>query len=398
MTTELNTKDLLPGTDFGSLAARFSPLFESIGQDVLERERNHVLPYDQVRSLQKAGFTSLRVPREFGGGGVALDVFLELFLELAALDSNVAHLLRGHIVQVESLLLQEDGPHRSRWLHRIADGALIGNAASERNTLTEITTALSRTGTDFTVSGTKYYTTGSIYSDWISLSAARDGERYGVLVRADHPGVSIQDDWDGFGQQLTGSGSLTLHQVPVDPSDIIVVDPADPHLAFRTALFQSILLLVASGIAQNAINDAVAFVKPRKRTFAVAGERIPAKEDLVQVVVGEAAAKAYAAKSTALRVARDLSDYAASTGRAITGEQLVVDAFKAQQVVLKLAQETASDIFEVGGASATSTDLLLDRHWRNARTVASHNPAKYRARLVGEHLLTGTFELYASRT
>lgn len=398
MTTELNTMDLLPGTDFGSLAARFSPLFESIGQDVLERERNHVLPYDQVRSLQKAGFTSLRVPREFGGGGVALDVFLELFLELAALDSNVAHLLRGHIVQVESLLLQEDGPHRSRWLHRIADGALIGNAASERNTLTEITTALSRTGTDFTVSGTKYYTTGSIYSDWISLSAARDGERYGVLVRADHPGVSIQDDWDGFGQQLTGSGSLTLHQVPVDPSDIIVVDPADPHLAFRTALFQSILLLVASGIAQNAINDAVAFVKPRKRTFAVAGERIPAKEDLVQVVVGEAAAKAYAAKSTALRVARDLSDYAASTGRAITGEQLVVDAFKAQQVVLKLAQETASDIFEVGGASATSTDLLLDRHWRNARTVASHNPAKYRARLVGEHLLTGTFELYASRT
>lgn len=398
MTTDLNTMDLLPGTDFGSLAARFSPLFESIGQDVLERERNHVLPYDQVRSLQKAGFTSLRVPREFGGGGVALDVFLELFLELASLDSNVAHLLRGHIVQVESLLLQEDGPHRSRWLHRIADGALIGNAASERNTLTEITTALSRTGTDFTVSGTKYYTTGSIYSDWISLSAARDGERYGVLVRADHPGVSIQDDWDGFGQQLTGSGSLTLHQVPVDPSDITVVDPADPHLAFRTALFQSILLLVASGIAQNAINDAVAFVKPRKRTFAVAGERIPAKEDLVQVVVGEAAAKAYAAKSTALRVARDLSDYAASTGRAVTGEQLVVDAFKAQQVVLKLAQETASDIFEVGGASATSTDLLLDRHWRNARTVASHNPAKYRARLVGEHLLTGTFELYASRT
>lgn len=398
MTTILNTPTSLRATDFHTLRAEFAPLFESISHEVLERERNRVLPFKQVRSLQQAGFTSLRIPTEFGGRGVSFDVFLELFLELATVDSNVAHLLRGHIAQVENLLLQEPGSHRSRWLRRISKGALIGNAASERNELTEITTTLTRSGTDYTVSGHKYYTTGSIYADWISLSAVHDGERFGVMVRADHSGVEIQDDWDGFGQQLTGSGSLQLQQVPVDPSDITAFDPADRHLEFRVSLFQSILLLVAAGIAQNAVNDAVEFVKPRKRTFAVAGERIPAQEDLVQSVVGEAAAKAYTAKATALRVAKDLSDYADSAGQAVTGEQLVVDVFKAQQMILKLAQETATEIFEVGGASATSTGLRLDRHWRNARTIASHNPAKYRARLIGEHLLTGTFELYISRT
>jgi alkylation response protein AidB-like acyl-CoA dehydrogenase len=48
----------------------------------------------------------------------------------------------------------------------------------------------------------------------------------------------------------------------------------------------------------------------------------------------------------------------------------------------------ATLLFEVGGASATDTSLALDRHWRNARTVASHNPARYKARALGEALLT----------
>ena len=46
-------------------------------------------------------------------------------------------------------------------------------------------------------------------------------------------------------------------------------------------------------------------------------------------------------------------------------------------------------LFEVGGASATQEARALDRHWRNARTVASHNPAIARERLLGDHFLNG---------
>lgn len=31
-----------------------------------------------------------------------------------------------------------------------------------------------------------------------------------------------------------------------------------------------------------------------------------------------------------------------------------------------------------------------DRHWRNARTVSSHNPAIYKARIVGDWHINGT--------
>ncbi|MFJ2620403.1 acyl-CoA dehydrogenase family protein [Glutamicibacter sp. NPDC087344] len=306
-------------------------------------------------------------------------------------------MLRGHIAHVEHLLLRPQSAHREKWLHRIGAGDIVGNAASERTELTEITTVLEENNGTLSVSGTKYYTTGSLYADWISLSALHGEQRVNLLVSASDPGVSIRDDWDGFGQQLTASGSLTLEGVLVDAADVQVFELSDPHTAFRAALFQGILLFVAAGIAQNAVDDAVAFIKPRRRTFAVFGETIPAEQEIVQTTLGESAAKAYSAASIVLHLAGEFERYTSSQGAALSAEALALDTFKAQQVVLKLATDTATEIFEVGGASATSLSRRLDRHWRNARTVASHNPAKYRARLIGEQLLTGNFSLYSTR-
>jgi alkylation response protein AidB-like acyl-CoA dehydrogenase len=61
--------------------------------------------------------------------------------------------------------------------------------------------------------------------------------------------------------------------------------------------------------------------------------------------------------------------------------------FKAQQIVLPTIIEAASLLFEVGGASSTSENRSLDRHWRNARTVATHNPAIHRERVIGDYVL-----------
>ena len=405
----LSTKANDSAESISTLRRRYSSLFESIREGAVEREQRRELPFLVVEELRQAGFTKLRVPVVFGGGGESLETFFELLLDLAAADSNVAHLLRGHIAYVENLLLREPDAHRDAWLQRIGSGALIGNASSERQELTEITTVLEQGPTGLTVTGTKYYTTGSIYADWISLSAVRDGERFNVLVRADDVGLKIVDDWDGFGQQLTASGSMTLNNVKVDESDITGFDLANPHLGFGVGIFQTTLLAVAAGIAQAAVNDAVEFVKPRRRTFANPGELAPRDQDLVQNVIGESAAKAYSARLIVAGQVRSLAAYAA---RAADGKHVGLDSFEslqeaagllalevfnAQHVVLKLALETATEIFEVGGASATSTVRRLDRHWRNARTVASHNPTKYRSRAVGEYLLTGELRIFGER-
>ncbi len=66
------------------------------------------------------------------------------------------------------------------------------------------------------------------------------------------------------------------------------------------------------------------------------------------------------------------------------------EAYQIQIALLPLALTAATRLFEVGGSSASSTSLALDRHWRNIRTIAAHNPKTLKAVAVGNYALNGT--------
>lgn len=53
------------------------------------------------------------------------------------------------------------------------------------------------------------------------------------------------------------------------------------------------------------------------------------------------------------------------------------------------ALRSASRIFDAGGASSIRSASHLDRHWRNLRTLFSHNPTVYKARVLGDIAVNG---------
>ncbi len=62
----------------------------------------------------------------------------------------------------------------------------------------------------------------------------------------------------------------------------------------------------------------------------------------------------------------------------------------AQLVVIDAVLDATTRLFDIGGASATDSSRAFDRHWRNARTIASHNPPhRNKARIIGDFLLNG---------
>jgi alkylation response protein AidB-like acyl-CoA dehydrogenase len=63
---------------------------------------------------------------------------------------------------------------------------------------------------------------------------------------------------------------------------------------------------------------------------------------------------------------------------------------KAQLAVETIALRAATHLFDAGGASATKRSANLDRHWRNVRTLTTHNPSIYKARALGDQLVNGT--------
>lgn len=360
-----------------------------------QRERDRDLPRELIARTSAAGFGRARVPADAGGEGASLEVVFERLIALAAADSNLAHVFRGHLAFVEQQFFEPDAARRALWFERVLAGEFVGNAQSELTGTSDLATTLTDDGDELVLDGRKFYTTGSIYADWIDLSARYGDADHQVIASTHVDGVRSVDDWKGFGQKLTGSGSTVFAGVRVDPADIRPYSADDEYKhPYMMGFFQLVLLGVVAGIGRAAVEDAVAFVRPRRRIFGFAGESLPRDNHLVQAVVGDLSSAAFAARAAVLQCARELD---AALGGYLAGERdaqrfvaAQLDVYRAQQTVLPAVVKATGDLFEVGGASAVDTDLALDRHWRNARTIATHNPAIHRKRAIGAWELNGT--------
>ncbi|OKO75405.1 acyl-CoA dehydrogenase [Bradyrhizobium sp. NAS96.2] len=380
------------------LQTRFAPIFEMIAAGAVARERNRTLPFDEIRLLKEAGFGALRVPVEFGGLGATLRQTFDLLIGLAAADSNLPQALRAHFNLVEDLRLNKDETVKARWLRTIANGALFGVAVTEPGVgaVDRYRTAVTSEGAALRLNGTKYYTTGTLYADHLIVAADRDGKRVTVLVDTNQSGVEVQDDWDGFGQRLTASGTAEFKDVTVIPDRILGPGYGTEGRVFGTAHVQLILLATLAGIAARAAIDTTEWIKARTRTFSHAVADLPRNDPLVQQVIGQLFSAAFGARATVLAAVDELAR--TLDGRHQDPQQLDASelaAAQAQVVVIKLVLDAVTTLFEVGGASLSSEKLAIDRHWRNARTIASHNPAIFKLRAIGAHELNGDTLPYA---
>jgi alkylation response protein AidB-like acyl-CoA dehydrogenase len=381
-----------------ALATRFAPVFEKIAAGSPGRERGRTLPFDEIKLLRDAGFGALRVPVEFGGLGASLRQTFDLLIGLAAADSNLTQALRVHFSITEDLRLNKDELVKGRWLKAIANGALIGVAVTELGVgaVDRYRTAVKQDAGGLRLNGTKYYTTGTLYADHLVVAADHDGKRISVLVDTGQPGVTVHDDWDGFGQRLTASGTAEFEDVRVSPDRLLGPGYGTEGRGYGTAHVQLILLAALAGIGRRAASDTAAWVKQRTRTFTHAAADLPKDDPLVQQVIGRLSAASFAARAAVLaavdELARTLDDRDQDPQQLDASE---LAAAQAQVIVTKLVLEATTELFEVGGASLTSEKLALDRHWRNARTIASHNPVIFKLRSIGAHELNGEELPYA---
>lgn len=366
----------------------------ALQRSAVERESQRRLPAREIQDLADAGVGRLRVPVASGGYGLDWAATTAVLLDIAAADSNVVQALRAHQAVVEDALWQGD-EFSERWLHRLGEGALAGNAWTEPGAggLAGSGTRLSHGPQGPVVHGEKAYTTGSIFAHWLDVTAADDrGRELGLLVRRDQPGVTVRDDWNGFGQRTTASGGITLDGAAVERSEIRELTERFPY---QTALYQHILIVALAGIAEAAARDAAAEVSARKRVYSHGNGDSSAHDPQILQAVGEIDAAAALARASAFSTAQAIEDAAAS--RELAEEEqhrLAIEAelatARAQVSLHRPVLDAVTRIFDALGASAVDRAKQLDRHWRNARTVTSHNPWIYKARILGDYRVNGT--------
>ncbi|MFT4298167.1 MAG: acyl-CoA dehydrogenase family protein [Aeromicrobium sp.] len=372
-------------------AAELDDLAGRVGDGAARREAERELPHAAVAAFRASGLGAVRVPVEHGGRGGSVRDVIEVVLALAAADSNVAQALRSHFSFVERLLVPTASAARDRWFPVIAAGAVAGNATTEIGTATpmDFRTRLRRVGGGWRLDGTKYYCTGTIYADYVSVLAVGDDDALvSVVVPTGRDGVRVLDDFTAMGQRLTASGTTHFEDVEVRADEFLPavpvtdLDPAGPYRQLHLAA-------VHAGIARNAGRDAVDFARTKARPGPHSLADRASDDPFVQQAVGRISAHVLAAESV-VRAAADALDNALAEGRQTVLQDAAATVAAAQIVAGEAALAAGRLLYDTGGASALSTSLNLDRHWRNARTVASHNPLAYKAKVVGDRALNGT--------
>ncbi|MFD1815275.1 acyl-CoA dehydrogenase family protein [Rhodococcus gannanensis] len=383
-----------PEPTVAGIRASISPVLERIAGTARAREDLRDYAFDEVRELAGHGIGVVGIARGEGGAGGSVRDVADLVVELARADSNIAQALRPTYLMANQIASRPDLPHRDANLARLRSGALFAGTGNERNggASGSVSTVARRVDGGYRVTGRKYYSTGGLYASYFSSQAVTDD---GTIVRftvpADRPGVERLDDFDAVGQRLTQSGSTVLTDLWVGDDEATVTGEEQPDNPWGGSFAQLYLAAVQAGIAARALDDAVWFVREKARPIKHSSAASSVDDPYVRQTVGEIGAKARAARAVVLVAAESLQDLRGVTGDAVrrAGADAAIGVAEAATVAIESALTATELLFDVGGGSITDRGLGFDRHWRNARTAANHNPRQWKSAVAGAYHLTG---------
>jgi SfnB family sulfur acquisition oxidoreductase len=362
-----------------------------LAKRAVERDRDRILPYEEMELVSDAGLLAVTVPKAYGGAGVRSETVARVIAALSRADGSIGQIPQNHFFMLEGLRLEGSEEQKRFFYGRVLAGERIGNALSETSTKTahDHATRLSRDGSIYRLNGRKFYSTGVLFAHWIAV-VANDEENVSTIafVPRDTDGITIVDDWSGFGQRVTGSGTTVLKDVPVHPFSILSFSALFERPTSMGPFAQIMHAAVEQGIAEAALADTVAFVRTSARPWKDAGVERASEDPYLIAAVGELKIRVDASSALLAR-AGTFVDRAQVQPSVETVAAASVAVAESKIASTEAALLVASKLIELGGSSSTLVKHGFDRHWRNARTHTVHDPVRWKYRAVGDYWLNG---------
>ena len=368
-------------------------LAEDFAREAGLRDRERKLPWDELERYVRSGLWGITVPREYGGAGVSYGTLAEVIAIISAADGSIGQIPQNHFYAVELIRVNGNEAQKRFFFERVLQGERFGNALAELGTKTshERKTRLTRNtdGPGYRINGRKFYATGALYADWVPTSVIDElGVQQLAIVPRHAPGLTIIDDWSGFGQRTTGSGSAVFENVHV---------PADAVIGFASAFSRPTQIgpmaqiqhaAIDLGIARAAYDDLLEFVRTRSRPWIDSGVERAAEDPLTIREVGDLTIQLHAAEALLQRAGRKVDAAAAApTEDSVAAASIAVA--EARVLTNDVSLAAGSKLFELAGSQSTLAEHNLDRHWRNARTHTLHDPVRWKYHAIGNYVLNG---------
>lgn len=368
-------------------------LADAARQQASRRDQQRKLPWAEIEQFTRSGLGSISIPKAFGGPEVSFQTIAEVFRVISAADPALGQIPQNQFGMIQLLRLTATEAQQAALFRSVLDGWRIGNAGPERGTKDTLTlkARITRDGERYRISGEKFYSTGALFAHWVAVKALdEEGRQRLAFVRRGSPGLRIVDDWSGFGQRTTASGTVLLDQVPVDAE--LVVDNWRQREVPNTqgAASQLIQAAIDAGIAEAAIDDAIAFVREKSRPWIEAKVDRASDDPYVIADIGRLKLELHAAEALLRKAAQVLDEVNAGPVDEASAARASIAVAEAKVLTTEVALQASEKLFELAGSRATLAEFNLDRHWRNARVHTLHDPVRWKYHAVGAWHLNGT--------
>jgi len=335
---------------------------KELAPPVARAEATETFPRDIFRTLGRAGLLSLPYPEQYGGGGQPYEVYLQVLEEIAAVWSSVGVGVSVHALSCFGLFTRGTEEQKQRWLPDMLSGELLGayclSEAHAGSDPAAMRTTAKRDGDEYVLNGAKAWTTHGGHADFYKVMARTSDDRNGIscfLVPADAPGLYADPPERKMG--LTGSATATMRfegvRIPVERR--LGAEGEGLKIALEGLDSGRLgIAAVATGLAQGALDTAIAYAKERE-TF---GKPIIEHQGLA-FVLADMEAAVQSARATTLAAAR----------RRDQGLPFSREASVAKLVATDNAMKVTTDAVQVLGGYGYTRDFPVERYMREAKVM-----------------------------
>ncbi|MEU7528935.1 acyl-CoA dehydrogenase [Saccharothrix sp. NPDC042600] len=345
--------------------------------DVDEHER---FPVEALNALVKSGFAAVHVPEAYDGQGadsVATCIVIEEVARVCASSSLIPAVNK---LGTMPILLSASEDLKRQVLPSIAAGeAMASYALSEREAGSDTASMRTRArldGDHWVLNGTKCWITNAGESTWYTVMAVTDPDApkksQGIsafVVHKDDPGFVVGSKERKLG--IKGSPTREIHfENCTIPADRII---GEPGTGLKTALktldhTRPTIGAQAVGIAQGALEQAIAYVKDRKQF----GKSISEFQG-VQFMLADMAMK--------IEAARHMVYVAAA--KAERGEPNIGFITAAAKCFASdVAMEVTTDAVQLFGGAGYTRDFPVERMMRDAKITQIYEGTNQIQRVV----------------
>ncbi|MGV9825897.1 MULTISPECIES: acyl-CoA dehydrogenase [unclassified Gordonia (in: high G+C Gram-positive bacteria)] len=348
---------------------------EPYAADVDEKAR---FPQEALDALVASGFNAIHVPEEYDGQGadsVAACIVIE---EVARVDASASLIPAVNKLGTMGLILNGSDDLKSQVLPSIASGeAMASYALSEREAGSDAASMKTRAradGDSWVLNGSKCWITNGGKSTWYTVMAVTDAEKgpngiSAFMVHKDDPGFVVGPLEKKLGIKGSPTAELYFENCTI-PADRII---GEPGTGFKTALqtldhTRPTIGAQAVGIAQGALDAAIAYVKERKQF----GKTISSFQG-VEFMIADMAMKVEAAR---------LMVYT-SAARAERGEKNLGFISSASKCLASdVAMEVTTDAVQLFGGAGYTRDFPVERMMRDAKITQIYEGTNQIQRVV----------------